>query len=86
NISLTQTLSRTLITLGTSLLVILMLYFFGGLILKGFSLIMLIGVTIGTISSIYVASALALKMGIKREHLIPLKVVKDGEDQQSLLP
>ncbi|MGP1959103.1 MAG: protein translocase subunit SecF [Arsenophonus sp. NC-CH8-MAG3] len=86
NVSLTQTLSRTLITLGASLLVILMLYFFGGLILQGFALIMLIGVTIGTISSIYVASALALKMGIKREHLILPKMVKDGEDQQSLLP
>lgn len=37
---------------------------------------MLIGVTIGTVSSIYVASALALKMGMKREHLIPPKVEK----------
>ncbi|MGP1924200.1 MAG: protein translocase subunit SecF [Arsenophonus sp. NEOnobi-MAG3] len=86
NISLTQTLSRTVITSGTSLLVILMLYLFGGSILKGFSLVMLIGVTIGTISSIYVASALALKMGIKQEHLILPKVVKEGADQHSLLP
>ncbi|MFS1537526.1 MAG: protein translocase subunit SecF [Candidatus Phlomobacter fragariae] len=86
NISLTQTLSRTLITSGTSLLVVLMLYLFGGSILKGFSLVMLIGVTIGTVSSIYVASALALKMGMKREHLIPSKVVKEGADQHSLLP
>ncbi len=86
NISLTQTFSRTLITSGTSLLVILMLYLFGGSILKGFSLVMLIGVTIGTISSIYVASALALKMGIKQEHLIQPKVIKEGADQHSLLP
>ncbi|MFP3019502.1 MAG: protein translocase subunit SecF [Arsenophonus sp.] len=68
NISLTQTISRTIITSGSSLLVLLMLYLFGGLILKGFSVVMLIGVTIGTISSIYVASALALKMGMKRKH------------------
>ena len=86
NVSLTQTLSRTLITSGTSLLVVLMLYLFGGSILKGFSLVMLIGVTIGTVSSIYVASALALKMGMKREHLIPPKVEKEGADQHSLLP
>ncbi|HGJ5873225.1 protein translocase subunit SecF [Arsenophonus apicola] len=86
NVSLTQTLSRTLITSGTSLLVVLMLYLFGGSILKGFSLVMLIGVTIGTVSSIYVASALALKMGMKREHLIPPKVEKEGADQNSLLP
>lgn len=86
NVSLTQTLSRTLITSGTSLLVVLMLYLFGGSILKGFSLVMLIGVTIGTVSSIYVASALALKMGMKREHLLPPKVEKEGADQHSLLP
>ncbi|HGJ5889914.1 MAG TPA: protein translocase subunit SecF [Arsenophonus apicola] len=86
NVSLTQTLSRTLITSGTSLLVVLMLYLFGGSILKGFSLVMLIGVTIGTVSSIYVASALALKMGMKREHLIPPKVEKEGADQNSLVP
>ena len=47
---------------------------------------MLIGVTIGTISSIYVASALALKMGMKREHLMQAKVEKEGADQESLLP
>ncbi|HGJ5875806.1 MAG TPA: protein translocase subunit SecF [Arsenophonus sp.] len=86
NVSLTQTLSRTLITSETSLLVVLMLYLFGGSILKGFSLVMLIGVTIGTVSSIYVASALALKMGMKREHLILPKVEKEGADQHSLLP
>ncbi|CAA2929691.1 protein translocase subunit SecF [Arsenophonus endosymbiont of Bemisia tabaci] len=86
NVSLTQTLSRTLITSGTSLLVVLMLYLFGGSILKGFSLIMLIGVTIGTVSSIYVASALALKMRMKRDHLLPPKVEKEGADQHSLLP
>ncbi|WP_066284147.1 MULTISPECIES: protein translocase subunit SecF [Arsenophonus] len=70
NVSLTQTLSRTLITSGTSLLVILMLYFLGGLVMKGFSLVMIIGITIGTFSSIYISSTLALKMGIKRKHLL----------------
>ncbi|EMB4323819.1 protein translocase subunit SecF [Pluralibacter gergoviae] len=86
NVSLTQTLHRTLITSGTTLLVILMLYLFGGPVLEGFSLTMLIGVTTGTGSSIYVASALALKLGMKREHLIQQKVEKEGADQPSILP
>ncbi|BGI51207.1 MAG: protein translocase subunit SecF [Arsenophonus endosymbiont of Ceratovacuna japonica] len=86
NISLTQTLNRTLITSGISLLMIFMLYLFGGLIIKGFSLIMLIGVTFGTISSIYIASALVLKMGIKREHFIISKINKEGIDKNPLLP
>jgi preprotein translocase subunit SecF len=86
NVSLTQTLSRTIMTSATTLLVVLMLYIFGGSMLQGFSLVMLIGVSIGTISSIYVASALALKMGMKREHLIIQKVEKEGADQTTLLP
>lgn len=86
NVSLTQTLSRTIMTSATTLLVVLMLYIFGGAMLKGFSLVMLIGVSIGTISSIYVASALALKLGMKREHLIVQKVEKEGADQETILP
>ena len=86
NVSLTQTLHRTLITSGTTLMVILMLFLFGGAMLKGFSLTMLIGVSIGTASSIYVASALALKLGMKREHLLQQKVEKEGADQPSILP
>ncbi len=78
NVSLTQTLHRTLITSGTTLVVILMLYLFGGPVLEGFSLTMLIGVSIGTASSIYVASALALKLGMKREHMLQQKVEKEG--------
>ncbi|KAB8305635.1 protein translocase subunit SecF [Rouxiella chamberiensis] len=86
NVSLTQTLHRTLITSGTTLVVILMLYLFGGALLSGFSLTMLIGVSIGTASSIYVASALALKLGMKREHMLQQKVEKEGADQPSILP
>ncbi|MBS0848746.1 protein translocase subunit SecF [Citrobacter sp. JGM124] len=86
NVSLTQTLKRTLITSGTTLVVILMLYLFGGSMLKGFSLTMLIGVTVGTASSIYVASALALKLGMRREHMLQQKVEKEGADQPSILP
>ncbi len=86
NVSLTQTLSRTIMTSATTLMVVLMLYIFGGALLAGFSLTMLIGVSIGTVSSIYVASALALKLGMKREHMLQQKVEKEGADQPSLLP
>ncbi|AHG21418.1 preprotein translocase subunit SecF [Chania multitudinisentens RB-25] len=86
NVSLTQTLSRTIMTSATTLMVVLMLYIFGGAMLQGFSLTMLIGVTIGTVSSIYVASALALKLGMKREHMLQQKVEKEGADQPSILP
>ncbi|POW58441.1 protein translocase subunit SecF [Candidatus Pantoea alvi] len=86
NVSLTQTLSRTLITSLTTLAMILILFIFGGALLKGFSLTMLIGVSIGTISSIYVSSALALKLGMKREHMLVQKVEKEGADQPSIMP
>ncbi|VAX76508.1 Protein translocase subunit SecF [Serratia symbiotica] len=80
NISLTQTLTRTLITSGITLVVVMILYIFGGAMLHGFSLSMLIGVSIGTISSIYVASALALKLAVNRDHMLPEKVTKEGAD------
>lgn len=86
NVSLTQTFSRTIMTSATTLMVILMLLIFGGVILRGFSTTLFIGVLIGTVSSIYVASALALKLGMKREHLLQQKVKKEGADQPSLLP
>lgn len=86
NVSLTQTLSRTIMTSATTLVVVLMLFIFGGALLEGFSLTMLIGVSIGTVSSIYVASALALKLGMKREHMVQQKVEKEGADQPSILP
>ncbi|MCR3755816.1 MAG: Sec translocon accessory complex subunit SecF [Sodalis sp. Psp] len=76
NVSLTQTLSRTIITSTTALIVALILFIFGGVTLRGFSATLLIGVFIGSVSSIYVASALALKLGMKREHLLLQTVEK----------
>ncbi|UDG81791.1 Protein translocase subunit SecF [Candidatus Profftia lariciata] len=78
NVSLTQTLQRTIITSAITIAAIFILYIFGGAMLHSFSLTMLIGVTIGTISSIYVASSLALQLGIKREHIVLSKVEKEG--------
>lgn len=83
NTSITQTLSRTLITSGTTLFVVIALFVEGGAMIHGFATALLLGITVGTYSSIYVASALALKLGINKEHLMPVKVEKEGADLES---
>ena len=80
NASINQTLSRTLITSGTTLFVVIALFLKGGTMIQGFATALLIGITVGTYSSIYVASALALKFGITREHLMPPQVDKEGAE------
>ncbi|SHO58108.1 protein translocase subunit SecF [Vibrio quintilis] len=80
NNSITQTLSRTLITSATTLFVVIALFMKGGAMIHGFALALLLGITVGTYSSIYVASALALKLGITREHLMPPQVEKEGAE------
>src|SRR5262249_38399119 len=70
NLSINQTLSRTIMTSGLTLLVVLALFIFGGEMLRGFSLALIIGILIGTYSSIYVAGSLAVAMGLDRKHLI----------------
>ena len=84
NISINQTLSRTIMTSLTTLLVLLALFLFGGEVIHGFSLAMIIGVVIGTYSSIYVASSSLLMMGITREALLPPE--KEGADELSEMP
>lgn len=73
NASINQTLSRTIMTSGTTLLVVLALYFFGGPVIHGFALALIVGILIGTVSSIYVASPLALWLGVTRANLMPVK-------------
>jgi preprotein translocase subunit SecF len=80
NNSVTQTLSRTLITSATTLFVVIALFTQGGAMIHGFALALLLGITVGTYSSIYVASALALKLGIEREHLMPPQIEKEGAE------
>lgn len=84
NLSLTQTLSRTLMTSATTLVVVLSLFVFGGALIHGFATVMLIGILIGTYSSIYVASALALKLGVKREHMLQPVVEKEAADMERM--
>ena len=85
NISLTQTLNRTIITSVTTILVLLALFFKGGALIHGFSTALLFGVVIGTYSSIYISSSVALLLGISKEDLIPEVVEKEGEDLDPLL-
>ncbi|EPJ54397.1 MAG: protein-export membrane protein SecF [Osedax symbiont Rs2] len=70
NISLTQTLSRTIVTSLTTLIVLVILAVFGGQMIFGFAVALLVGVVIGTYSSIYVAANALLMMGISKEDLI----------------
>ena len=76
NISINQTLSRTLVTSLTTLLVLFSLFFFGGEIIHGFALALIIGVIVGTYSSIYIASSTLLVMKIhKQDFLVETKEV-----------
>ncbi|AKO45818.1 protein translocase subunit SecF [[Haemophilus] ducreyi] len=85
DISLSQTLSRTLMTSITTLFVVLALFLFGGPTIHSFSLALLIGIGFGTYSSIYVAIGVALQLGLDREHMIKPVVEKEGADQQSFI-
>ncbi len=67
NLSLNRTLSRTLLTSGTTLLALISIYLLGGEVLRGFSFALIWGVIVGTYSSIFVASALLLHTGVKRD-------------------
>lgn len=71
NESLTQTLGRTLITSLTTIFVLVALFVFGGELIHNFSIALIVGVVIGTYSSIYVAANMLLLLGMKREDLLP---------------
>lgn len=71
NQSINQTLSRTIMTSMLTLTVVLALFFLGGSMLHGFALALIIGIVVGTYSSIYVAGSLSLALGLTRQHLLP---------------
>ncbi len=84
DISLTETLGRTLVTSLTTLLVLIALALFGGEMIHGFAIALIVGVVVGTYSSIYVAANTLLVMGVSKEDLmIP---VKEGVEQEDLMP
>ena len=78
NLSVNQTISRTVITSGTTLLALFSLFLLGGEVLRGFSFALIVGVVVGTYSSIYVASGSALLMGVSKQDLMPPE--KEGEE------
>ena len=82
NTSLNHTISRTLVTSFTTLLVLLALFVFGGEIIHSFALALIVGVVIGTYSSIYVASTSVILMGVSKADLMPVK--KEGEELDSM--
>ncbi len=84
DVSLNETLGRTLVTSLTTLLVLTSLALLGGDMIFGFAIALLVGVTVGTYSSIYVASTSLLALGVTKEDVaIP---VKEGEDQDAIAP
>ncbi len=70
NISINETLSRTIITSLTTLLALLSIYFFGGEVLKGFSLAMILGVVFGTYSSIYIANPILVFLRVSQKTIL----------------
>ena len=80
DMSLTQTFNRTLVTSITTLLVLIALFVWGGQIIHGFATALLFGVFVGTYSSIYVASAVAVALGVSKHDMIPEVVEKEGAE------
>ena len=70
NISINETLSRTIITSVTTLLALLSIFFFGGEVLKGFSLAMIFGVIFGTYSSIYIANTILVRLRVSQKTIL----------------
>jgi preprotein translocase subunit SecF len=77
--SLNQTLSRTIVTSGTTLLVLLALFFLGGEIIHGFALALIVGVLVGTYSTIYVSSTAVVMMGVDRADLIKAPKAEEAD-------
>ena len=81
NKSINQTLPRTILTSLTTLIVLISLFLFGGDIIHNFSIALILGVLIGTYSSIFIASPTVLMLGVSRENLLPVK--KEGENESA---
>jgi preprotein translocase subunit SecF len=78
NLSINQTLARTLMTSITTLLVLLSLFLFGGKVIHAFSMALIMGVVVGTYSSIFVASTATLALGVSKADLMPPRVQDEG--------
>ena len=67
NLTVNETLSRTIMTSGTTLMALFALYFLGGEVIRGFTFAMIWGILVGTYSSIYIAAPILLRLGVKRD-------------------
>jgi predicted RND superfamily exporter protein len=67
DLSVNETMSRTIMTVGTVLMALIALYFFGGEVIRGFTFAMLFGVLVGTYSSVYIAAPFLILIGVKRD-------------------
>ena len=86
NESIHQTITRTINTSGTTLVVLLALYFFGGEAINNFALALIIGVVVGTYSSIYVSANMLMVMGVTREDLMVPAKEGTGEEAEEEQP
>ena len=94
NLSVNEVLSRTIITNGTVFLVVVALYFFGGVVLEDFALAMILGVLVGTYSSVFVASPVvyafrkeAKRLPVKKERVVELtEQKKEREEKEKKTP
>ena len=84
DISLSETLGRTLVTSLTTLLVLAALALFGGEMIFGFAIALLVGVAVGTYSSMYVAATTLLQLGVSKEDVMVPE--REGADQEGLIP
>lgn len=80
NTSINQTFSRTLMTSITTLLVLIALFLFGGEVIHAFSIALIVGVLVGTYSSIYVASTSLLALNVSKEDLMPVESANRSDD------
>lgn len=80
NTSINQTLSRTLMTSLTTLMVLVALFLFGGEVIHAFSIALIVGVIVGTYSSIYIASSSLLTLNVSKEDLMPVEKETGSED------
>lgn len=86
NLSVNQMLGRTLMTSLTTLLVLLALFYFGGEIIHAFALTLILGVIVGTYSSIYIAGKAVIALGVSRQDLMPVQKEDDEETITEILP
>ncbi|AKS42481.1 protein translocase subunit SecF [Wenzhouxiangella marina] len=86
NLSVNQMLGRTIMTSLTTLLVLIALFYFGGEIIHAFAFTLLVGVIVGTYSSIYIAGSAAILLGVSKQDLMPVERPSDDEPTVEALP